>query len=114
MNYKKAIQQFADEVLEQLNQQGYSKNCIQKYKSTYTGLLAYTAEKGITEYSEAVGLSYMEAQYGFKLEGFFGSLPKNASESLHHLMILWHYQRYQTVEFITRGKKKYFPVRRSL
>ena len=114
MNYKKTIRQLADEVLEQLKQQGYSKNCIQRYKSTYLNLLAYTAENGITEYSEAVGLSYMEAQYGFKLEGFFGSIPKKASESLHHLMILWHYQRYQTVEFITRGKKKHFPAHRSL
>jgi integrase/recombinase XerD len=108
MDYKKTIQQLAVEVLEQLKQQGYSKNSIQCYRSTYIGLLAYTAKKGIVEYSEAVGLSYMEAHYGFKLEGFFGSLPKNASDSLHHLMILWHYQRYQTVEFITRGKRKVF------
>ena len=114
MDDKKTIQQLADEVLEQLKQQGYSKNCIQTYKSTYIGLLAYTTENGITEYSEAMGLSYMEAQYGFKLEGFFGSIPKNASKSLHHLMILWHYQQYQTVEFITRGKKRHFPVRRNL
>jgi len=114
MDDKKTIQHLADEVLEQLKQQGYSKNCIQRYKSTYIDLLAYTAENGIIEYSEPVGLSYMEAQYGFKLEGFFGFIPKNASESLHHLMILWHYQRYQTVEFITRGKKRRFPVQRSL
>ena len=67
MNYKKTIQQLADEVLEQLKQQSYSKNCIQKYKSTYIGLLSYTTENGIAEYSEAVGLSYMEAQYRFKL-----------------------------------------------
>jgi hypothetical protein len=114
MDYKKTIQQLTDEVLEQLKQQGYSKNCIQGYKSTYIGLLAYAIENSIAEYSEAVGLSYMEAQYGFKLEGFFGSIPKKASRSLHHLMILWHYQQYQTVEFITRGKKKHFPVRSSL
>lgn len=76
MDYKKTIQLLTDEVLEQLKQQGYSKNCIQKYKSTYINLLAYTAENGITEYSEAVGLSYMEAQYGFKLEGFSVPFPK--------------------------------------
>lgn len=108
MDYKKTINQLTFEVLEHLKQQGYSKNSIQGYRSTYTGLLAYTAEKGIKCYSEAVGLSYMEARYGFKLEGFFGSLPKKASSCLHHLMILWHYQKYQTVEFITRRKKKEF------
>jgi len=43
MDYKKTIQQLTDEVLEQLKQQGYSKNCIQRYKSTYIGLLVYTA-----------------------------------------------------------------------
>ena len=108
MDYKKTVQQLVDGVLEQLKQQDYSKTCIQRYKSTYLGLLAYTAKYRIVEYTEAVGLNYMEAQYGFKLEGFFGLLPKNASESLHHLMILWYYQQYQTVKFITRGKKKAF------
>ena len=108
MDYKKTIKQLAVEVLEQLKQLGYSKNSIQGYKSTYIDLLAYTAKNGIVSYSEAVGLSYMEARYGFKLEGFFGSLPKKASDSLHHLMILWHYQQYQTVEFITRKKRKAF------
>ena len=108
MDYKKTIKQLTVEVLEQLKQQGYSKNSIQGYKSTYIGLLAYTAKNSNLEYSEAVGLSYMEARYGFRLEGFFGSLPKKASDSLHHLMILWHYQKYQTVEFITRRRKKEF------
>jgi integrase len=42
------------------------------------------------------------------LEGFFGTLPKLVSETLHHLLILWHYQQYSSVTFVTRGKKKAF------
>ena len=71
-------------------------------------LLTYANDNGIHEYSEAVGLGFMDFKFGFKLEGFFGTLPKNVSMTLHHLMILWHYQQYGTVEFITRGKKKPF------
>lgn len=50
----------------------------------------------------------MDFQFGFKLEGFFGTLPRNVSMTLHNLLLLWHYQQYETVEFITRGKKKPF------
>ncbi len=71
-------------------------------------LLSYANDNGIHVFSEAVGLDFMDFQFGFKLEGFFGMLPRNVSMTLHHLLILWHYQQYETVEFITRGKKKPF------
>jgi integrase/recombinase XerD len=64
--------------------------------------------QGITSYSEAVGLDYINHQHGYVLEGFFGSLPKPVSETLHHLLILWHYQQYSCVMFVTRGQKKAF------
>jgi integrase/recombinase XerD len=108
MMTQKTIHQSVAEVLEELKKQGYSQNCVQRYSSSYRGLLAYTDSQGITSYSEVVGLDYMNHQYGYKLEGFFGTLPKPVSETLHHLLILWHYQQYSSVTFITRGKKKAF------
>lgn len=105
---QKAINQLVMEVLEELKKQGYSQGSIQRYSASYRGLLAYTISRGITGYSEAVGLDYMNHQYGFELSGFFGTLPKPVSETLHHLLILWHYQQYASITFITRGKKKAF------
>lgn len=105
---QKTIHQLVEEVLDELKEQRYSKGCIQRYATSYQGLLTYTDSHDITVYSEAVGLEYMNCQFGFKLEGFFGTLPKPVSETLHHLLILWHYQQYSTVTFITRGKKKEF------
>jgi len=108
MNTENSIRKMTEEVLDELKSQGYSKNCIQRYAASYRGLLVYTNSHGISKYSEAVGLDYMHDQFGFKLEGFFGNLPRPVSETLHHLLVLWHYQHYSTVEFITRGQKKAF------
>lgn len=108
MKSEQTMERMIEEVLSELDSQGYSKNCIQRYAASYRGLLAYTDSHGIGEYSEAVGLDFMHDQFGFKLDGFYGNLPKHVSETLHHLLVLWHYQHYSTVEFITRGRKKAF------
>ncbi|NLI11914.1 tyrosine-type recombinase/integrase [Pelotomaculum propionicicum] len=108
MDTEKNIRKMIEQVLDELKSQGYSKNCIQRYVASYRGLLAYADGHGISEYSEAVGLDYMFDQFGYKLEGFFGNLPQPVSNTLHHLLVLWHYQHYSTVEFITRGQKKAF------
>ena len=108
MDAKKPIQQLAKDVLEQLKVQGYTRGAIREYEVSYLKLLAYANENKIDEYSEAVALDFMDSKFGFKLEGFFGTLPQNVTSTLHHLLILWHYQQYGTVEFITRGKKKPF------
>jgi site-specific recombinase XerD len=105
---QKTIDQLVKGVIEELNSQGYSKGSIQRYSASYKSLMEYTDSQRITNYSEAVGLNYLTHQHGFVLEGFFGSLPKPVSETLHHLLILWHYQQYSTVTFVTRGKKKAF------
>jgi site-specific recombinase XerD len=105
---QKTIDQLVKEVLEELNSQGYSQCSIQKYSRSYQSLMEYTNSQGITHYSEGVGLNYLNNQYGFKLEGFFGSVPKPVSETLHHLLILWNYQQYSSVTWVTRGKKKAF------
>jgi site-specific recombinase XerD len=105
---QKTIRQLTKEVLEELKKQGYTKGSIQKYAASYKRLMGYTDSQGITTYSESVGLNYLNHEYGYKLEGFFGTLPKPVSETLHHLLILWHYQKYATVSFITRRKKKAF------
>jgi integrase/recombinase XerD len=108
MMTQKTIDQLVKEVLEELNSQGYSQDSIQRYSRSYQSLMEYTHSQGITQYSEGVGLNYLNDQYGFVLEGFFGSLPKPVSETLHHLLILWHYQQYASVTWVTRGKKKAF------
>jgi site-specific recombinase XerD len=108
MDAKKSIQQLAEEVLRELKKEGYSQYTVKEYHASYMKLLAYADDHRITEYSEAVGLDFMDSQYGFKLEGFFGMLPNNVTMKLHHLLLLWHYQQYGTVEFITRGQKKPF------
>ena len=97
---QKTIHQLTKEVLEELKKHGYTKGSIQKYAASYKRLMGYTDSQGITTYSETVGLNFLNHEYGYKLEGFFGTL--------HHLLILWHYQKYSTVSFITRSKKKAF------
>lgn len=108
MDNTNLIKQLTTEVLSELIEQGRSTKSIQMYTRTYAGLVAYTENNGIQDYNEAVGLDYMEFQFGLKLEGFFGMIPEKASASLHHLLILWHYQEYKTVAYISRGKIKPF------
>lgn len=108
MIIEKNIHQLIQEVLDHMKELRYSKGSIRAYTESYQGLLVYTDSQDINEYSEAVGLEYMNYQFGFKLEGFFGKLPKPISDTLHHLLILWHYQQYSTVSFIKRAKKKEF------
>jgi len=108
MDTKKSIHQLVEELLEELKAQGYSPVCIKRYVASYKDLLAYASDKGIYEYSEAVGLGYLDFRFGFKLEGFFGAVPKDVTIIFHHLLALWHYQQYGTVEFVTRLRKKPF------
>ena len=108
MNTENGVRELTEQVIDELKSQGYSKSGIRRYVLSYRGLLAYIDSHGISEYSEAVGLNYMQYQFGFKLEGFFDKLPKSVSETLHHLHVLWHYQHYSTIEFIKRGQKKAF------
>jgi site-specific recombinase XerD len=108
MDVRKSIQQLVSGVLSELKKKGYSRYTVKKYHAVYMSLLTYADHNGIQEYSEAVGLGFMDFKFGFKLEDFFGKLPENVSMTLHHLMILWHYRQYGTVEFIARGKKKPF------
>lgn len=111
MDTKKSIQQLVKEALDGLKAQGYSPAMVRQYGATYKNLLAYLSNNEISEYSETVGLEYLYLRFGFKLEGFFGTLPgtpRNITTELHHLMVLWHYQQYGTIEFITRARKTPF------
>jgi hypothetical protein len=105
---QKTIDQLVKGVLEELNSQGYSQVSIRRYSRSYQSLMEYTNRQGITHYSEGVGLKYLNDQYGFELEGFFGSVPKPVNETLHHLLVLWNYQQYSSVTWVTVGKKKAF------
>ena len=108
MMTQKNIDQLVQGVLEELNHQGYAQGSIQSYARSYQRLVAYTNRQGITQYNEGVGLEYVNDQYGFELEGFFGSVPKPVNETLRHLFILWHYQQYSSVTGVIRSKKKAF------
>lgn len=108
MNAKKSIKQLTDAVLAELKNQSYGQFTISRYRSTYNKLLEYAKHNSVEYYSETVGLDFMYQEFGYRLEGFFGKVPSKESDALHHLMLLWHYQEYSTVEFITRGKKKKF------
>lgn len=108
MMTQKTIEQLVKGVLEELNRQGYSKGTIQRYARSYHRLLAYTHRQGITHYHEGVGIKYISDEYGFELEGFFGSVPASVSETLRHLLILWHYQQYSSVTGVIRSQKKAF------
>ena len=55
MDSENSIRKMTEQVLDELKSQGYSKNCIQRYVASYKGLLAYTDNHEISEYSEAVG-----------------------------------------------------------
>ncbi|RJX26493.1 MAG: hypothetical protein C4554_05760 [Dethiobacter sp.] len=72
------------------------------------GLIEYMNQNGITFYSEKVGLDYLDFKFGFKLEGFYGIMPKKVRDAVHCLLVLWNYQAYGTVAFVTRGRVKPF------
>lgn len=108
MNKKKTVSQLVQEVLEQLQQQGYSAFWIKTYKKCYSGLEAYIIGNEIEEYSEEVALNYLEAVFGLKLNGFYETATQKIRDAMHCLMILWHYQQYGTVDFIVKKKKKPF------
>ena len=108
MHTKKSIQQLVVEVLKYLKTQGYFRDTIKRYSNTYEDLLVYADQKGVYEYSEAVGLDYLDFRFGFKLEGFFTGAPEDVNRVLRHLVILWHYQEYETLKFVTRLRKKPF------
>ena len=99
-----------DAVLAELKDQSYGQFTISRYRSTYNKLLKYAKHNGVEYYSEAVGLDFMYQEFGYRLEGFFGKVPSRESDALHHLMLLWHYQEYSTVEFVTCGQKKKFSM----
>lgn len=105
---QKSIRQLTVEVLAELKRQSYAESTLNRYRSTYNKLIAYTEQNGISFYSEAIGLGFMEQEYGYRLEGFFGKVSPKATDALHHLMLLWHYQEYETVGFVTRNRKRGF------
>jgi integrase/recombinase XerD len=108
MNKKKTVSQLVQEVLEQLQQQGYTAYTVKVYKRCYSGLEAYVIENEIEEYSEEVALNYLEAGFGLKLNGFYETATRKIRDAMHRLMILWHYQQYGTVDFIVKKRKKSF------
>jgi len=108
MNDAKTVEQAANEVLEELKHLNYSDASIKHYTKCYAGLLEYTNQNEITFYCEKVGLDYVGFKFQFKLDGFYGIMPKKVRDVVHCLLVLWNYQVYGTVAFVTRGRIKPF------
>lgn len=108
MNKTKSVTHLVHDVLEQLKQQGYTPFTINAYKKCYDGLQTYVTQNGIEHYSEQVALDYLQVTFGLKLDGFYQTATKQVVAAMHYLMILWHYQQFGTVDFITKKKKKPF------
>ncbi len=108
MNNKKKVTQLIHEVLEELQQQGYTVFSIRAYKKCYSGLQGYVIQNKIEAYSEKIALNYLETAFGLRLDGFYETATKKITAAMHCLMILWHYQQYGTVNFITKNNKKPF------
>ncbi len=108
MNDAKTVEKAVNEVLEEMKQLNYSIDSIKHYTKCYTGLIEYMNLSEITIYSEKVGLDYLDFKFGFKLEGFYGVMPKKVRDVVRCLTVLWHYQAYGTVTFVTHRRVKPF------
>jgi len=91
-----------------LKQQNYSPHTINRYRQCYDGLLKYTRERGIKDYSVSIGLEFINYKFGLKIEDMYCRQPINASSFLRALQVLWDYLEYGRISFKKRSSKKPF------
>ncbi|MBC8421480.1 MAG: tyrosine-type recombinase/integrase [Actinobacteria bacterium] len=108
MGEKLKIHEATTRILAGLKQQNYSKHAIDRYRQCYDGLIKYTRERRIKDYSTSIGLDFIKYKYGLSIEDFYSRQPKNVSSALRALQVLWDYLEYGRMSFKKRSSKKPF------
>lgn len=67
MNSHLTIQDCVDGVLQYMEQLKYTKSTIGHYKCWYNRFLKYCEENGYVYYTEAIGLEYLEKEFGLSI-----------------------------------------------
>lgn len=103
------LREVVPQLLATLQHQGYADETIRQYRTTYRSLMVYAEDQGVSQYTEALGLAFMNDRFHFRAEDWLGpDIPPKTTATWHRLVMLWHFQQTASVVGLVRRRKQAF------